>query len=127
MPAQKVARIADVWGCDIERLPCNGPNGEGKRCWIRIVRCDPEAKPGGALPASDFTPSCLRDFELRKDESVQAAVACWSEVGTARMSLVCLAVRSPRLLIPDELTNNLDRATHTHPIEVLRHYPGAML
>ena len=69
----------------------------------------------------------LSDFLFRQDEAVHADVDSLSGGEKARLALACLAARTPRLLILDEVTNNLDRSTRTHVIEVLREYPGAML
>jgi ATPase subunit of ABC transporter with duplicated ATPase domains len=38
-----------------------------------------------------------------------------------------LAAKTPKLLILDEITNNLDLETREHVIEVLKNYPGAMV
>lgn len=45
----------------------------------------------------------------------------------ARLSLAQIAARTPKLLILDEITNNLDLETRGHVIEVLKNYPGAMI
>jgi ATPase subunit of ABC transporter with duplicated ATPase domains len=45
----------------------------------------------------------------------------------ARLSLAQIAAITPRLLILDEITNNLDIETRQHVIEVLKNYPGAMI
>lgn len=45
----------------------------------------------------------------------------------ARLSLACIAARSPQLPILDELSNNLDLRARQHVIEVLRDYPGSLL
>jgi ATPase subunit of ABC transporter with duplicated ATPase domains len=44
-----------------------------------------------------------------------------------RLSLAQIAAISPKLLILDEITNNLDLETRQHVIEVLAGYPGAMI
>ena len=38
-----------------------------------------------------------------------------------------IAAKTPRMLILDEITNNLDLETKEHVIQVLQQYPGAML
>ena len=38
-----------------------------------------------------------------------------------------VAAKTPRLLILDEITNNLDLETKEHVIQVLKQYPGAMV
>jgi ATPase subunit of ABC transporter with duplicated ATPase domains len=45
----------------------------------------------------------------------------------ARLSLAQIAAKTPKLLILDEITNNLDLETRDHVIEVLKNYPGAMI
>ncbi|NKB47155.1 MAG: ABC transporter ATP-binding protein [Legionellales bacterium] len=44
-----------------------------------------------------------------------------------RVSLSLIAAKTPRLLILDEITNNLDLETKEHVIQVLKNYPGAMI
>ena len=69
----------------------------------------------------------LSDFLFGRDEAVQADVATLSGGERARLALACIAARPPRLLLLDEVTNNLDLAARQHVIEVLRAYPGTML
>ncbi|WP_432240798.1 ABC-F family ATP-binding cassette domain-containing protein [Herbaspirillum robiniae] len=69
----------------------------------------------------------LADFLFRGEHEVHADVATLSGGEKARLSLACIAARPPALLVLDEVTNNLDRRTRTHVIDVLRDYPGAML
>ena len=69
----------------------------------------------------------LNDFLFRKNEEVNALVATLSGGEKARLSLAQIAVKTPKLLILDEVTNNLDLETRMHVIEVLREYPGALL
>ena len=38
-----------------------------------------------------------------------------------------IAAKTPRLLILDEITNNLDLETKEHVIKVLKEYPGSMI
>jgi ATPase subunit of ABC transporter with duplicated ATPase domains len=45
----------------------------------------------------------------------------------AHASLSMIAAKTPRLLILDEITNNLDLETKEHVIQVLKEYPGAMI
>lgn len=69
----------------------------------------------------------LNDFLFRKNEEVNARVATLSGGEKARLSLAQIAAITPKLLILDEMTNNLDRETRAHVIQVLKGYPGAML
>jgi ATPase subunit of ABC transporter with duplicated ATPase domains len=45
----------------------------------------------------------------------------------ARLSLAQIAACTPRLLILDEITNNLDLETKEHVVQVLNAYPGAII
>ena len=69
----------------------------------------------------------LNDFLFRKNEEVEAFVSSLSGGEKARLSLAQIAAKSPKLLILDEMTNNLDLETRAHVIEVLKAYPGAMM
>lgn len=69
----------------------------------------------------------LNDFLFRKNEEVEIKVENLSGGEKARLSLALIAANPPKLLILDELTNNLDLETQTHIIEVLSEFPGAMM
>lgn len=69
----------------------------------------------------------LNDFLFRKNEEVAAKVSTLSGGEKARLSLAQIAAITPKLLILDEMTNNLDLETREHVIQVLQNYPGAML
>lgn len=69
----------------------------------------------------------LNDFLFRKNEEVNASVSTLSGGEKARLSLALIAAKLPKLLILDEITNNLDLETRAHVIQVLREYPGAMM
>lgn len=69
----------------------------------------------------------LSDFLFRKNEEVMALVSTLSGGEKARLTLAQIAAKTPRLLILDEITNNLDVITREHVIQVLQHYPGAMI
>lgn len=69
----------------------------------------------------------LNDFLFRKNEDVDKMVGCLSGGELARLSLCVIAAKMPRLIVLDEVTNNLDRATKQHVVEVLKEYPSAML
>ncbi|MEI8295541.1 MAG: ATP-binding cassette domain-containing protein [Alphaproteobacteria bacterium] len=69
----------------------------------------------------------LNDFLFRKNEEIAINVQQLSGGEKARLSLACIAARSPKLLILDEITNNLDLETREHVIQVLQEYPGAMM
>lgn len=69
----------------------------------------------------------LNDFLFRKNEEVNALVKTLSGGEKARLSLAQIAAKTPKLLILDEITNNLDLETKEHVVQVLKAYPGAMI
>ncbi|MCE3044181.1 ATP-binding cassette domain-containing protein [Legionella sp. 16cNR16C] len=69
----------------------------------------------------------LNDFLFRKNEEVEIKVKYLSGGEKARLSLAFIAANPPRLLILDEVTNNVDLETRAHIIQALREFPGAML
>lgn len=69
----------------------------------------------------------LNDFLFRKNEEVNNAVKNLSGGEKARLSLAQIAANVPKLLILDEITNNIDLETKNHLTEILREYPAAMI
>lgn len=69
----------------------------------------------------------LSDFLFYSDEEVYNPVEYLSGGEKARLSLALIALKTPKLLILDELTNNIDLDTRRHIIEVLSVYPGAVI
>ncbi len=69
----------------------------------------------------------LNDFLFRTNEEVSRLVNHLSGGEKARLSLACIGIKTPRLLLLDEITNNLDRETRQHVIEVIKAYPGALI
>lgn len=69
----------------------------------------------------------LNDFLFRKNEEIQAQAKTLSGGERARLCLAMLAAKTPKLLLLDEITNNIDLETREHVIEVLRAYPGALV
>ena len=69
----------------------------------------------------------LNDFLFRKNEEVHASITSLSGGEKARLSLALIAAKPPKLLILDEITNNLDLETRAHVIQVLLAFPGAMI
>jgi ATPase subunit of ABC transporter with duplicated ATPase domains len=69
----------------------------------------------------------LNDFLFRKNEEVNALVKNLSGGERARLSLAQIAANPPKLLILDEITNNLDLETRDHVVQVLCDFPGAMI
>ncbi len=69
----------------------------------------------------------LNDFLFRKNEEVNTLAKDLSGGEKVRLSLALIAAKSPKLLILDEITNNLDLEIRQHVIEVLREFPGSLL
>jgi ATPase subunit of ABC transporter with duplicated ATPase domains len=69
----------------------------------------------------------LNDFLFRNNEQVNATVSMLSGGEKARLSLAKIAAKPPKLLILDELTNNLDLKTRNHVITLLKSYPGPFI
>ncbi|MCS5712828.1 ABC-F family ATP-binding cassette domain-containing protein [Candidatus Berkiella aquae] len=69
----------------------------------------------------------LNDFLFHKNEEVNNSVSQLSGGEKARLALAQIAARTPKLLILDEITNNLDLETKEHVMQVLKAYPGAMI
>lgn len=69
----------------------------------------------------------LNDFLFRKNEEVFAKVKTLSGGEKARLSLAQIAARPPKLLILDEITNNIDLETKEYIISVLNSYAGAFI
>lgn len=69
----------------------------------------------------------LNDFLFRKNEEVNTRVLNLSGGEKVRLSLAQIAASTPKLLILDEVTNNLDLETRDHVIQILKDYPGAMV
>lgn len=69
----------------------------------------------------------LNDFLFRKNEEVNSKVGQLSGGEKVRLSLAQIAAKTPKLLILDEITNNLDLETKAHVTQVLKVYPGAMI
>lgn len=69
----------------------------------------------------------LNDFLFRKNEEVEQLVENLSGGEKARASLSLIAAKTPKLLLLDEITNNLDLETKAHVIQVLKHYPASMI
>jgi ATPase subunit of ABC transporter with duplicated ATPase domains len=69
----------------------------------------------------------LNDFLFRKNEQVYSLVDVLSGGEKARLILAKIAANPPKLLILDEVTNNLDLKTRNHVIKVVQNYPGALI
>lgn len=69
----------------------------------------------------------LNDFLFRKNEEANAFVQTLSGGERARLSLAAIACQVPRLLLLDEITNNIDLETKTHIEDILKTYPAAFM
>ncbi len=69
----------------------------------------------------------LNSFLFRKNEEVNAPIYTLSGGERVRLSLALIAALPPKLLILDEVSNNLDRETVDHVISVLQQYRGALI
>lgn len=69
----------------------------------------------------------LNNFLFRKNEQINARVSTLSGGEKARLCLAKIAAKPPKLLILDELSNNLDLKTRNHVITVLKNYPGPFI
>ncbi|MDR3049525.1 MAG: ATP-binding cassette domain-containing protein [Elusimicrobiota bacterium] len=69
----------------------------------------------------------LNDFLFKKNEEVHKKVFLLSGGERARLCLAKIAAKTPKLLLLDEITNNIDLETKTHIEQILSQYPGAML
>ncbi|MDR2395232.1 MAG: ATP-binding cassette domain-containing protein [Endomicrobium sp.] len=71
--------------------------------------------------------SFLNDFLFRKNEEVNKPISVLSGGEKARLSLAKIAVKTPKLLLLDEITNNIDLEAKEHVMQVLKEYPGAIV
>lgn len=69
----------------------------------------------------------LSTFLFKTNGEVSTRVRDLSGGEKARLLLAQIAVKTPPLLILDEVTNNIDLQTKRHVTEVLKAYPGALL
>jgi ATPase subunit of ABC transporter with duplicated ATPase domains len=69
----------------------------------------------------------LNDFLFRKNEEVYNLIKNLSGGEMARLSLLQISLMNPRLLILDEVNNNLDITTKRYIINLLNKYSGAMI
>ena len=69
----------------------------------------------------------LNDFLFRSNQEVMQLTCSLSGGEKARLSLSIIAAKTPRLLLLDEVTNNLDLETKEHVIQVLKLYPGSII
>ncbi|MDR1435081.1 MAG: ATP-binding cassette domain-containing protein [Puniceicoccales bacterium] len=134
-----------------ERVAIVGNNGSGKTTLVRGILNDPNVIKSGEWDviaadqigyldqfygtldlektAFQLIPDrkCLNEFLFRKNEEVNNRVKNMSGGEKARLSLALISAKTPKLLILDEITNNIDLETKDHVVQVLKAYPGALL
>jgi ATPase subunit of ABC transporter with duplicated ATPase domains len=134
-----------------ERIAIEGNNGSGKTTLIRAILNHPHLLRTGdwdVIPqeqigyldqfyttldpqktALQIIPDrkLLNDFLFRKNEEVNNKIQNMSGGERARLSLALIALHTPKLLILDEITNNIDRETREHVAQILKEYPGALI
>jgi len=69
----------------------------------------------------------LNKFLFRKNEEVEKPIEVLSGGEKARLSFAIIALQEPKLLILDEITNNIDLRTRTYITNLLKNYPGALV
>lgn len=69
----------------------------------------------------------LNVFLLRKNEEVHLATKYLSGGEKARLSLALIAANPPKLLILDEITNNIDLEAKKHLQQILQAYPSCFI
>lgn len=69
----------------------------------------------------------LNDFLFRKNEEINKFVSVLSGGEKARLSLAKITLQTPKILLIDEITNNIDLETKEYTAQVLKEYPGAMI
>jgi ATPase subunit of ABC transporter with duplicated ATPase domains len=134
-----------------ERVAITGNNGSGKTTLIRAILNDPNVVRAGEwdIITSDkigyldqfyntLSPEktalqiipdrkVLNEFLFRKNEEVNNLVKYMSGGEKVRLALALIAVRTPQLLILDEITNNIDLETKDHVVQILKVYSGSMI
>lgn len=89
-----------------------------------VLACFFEAVPDWSEKA---VRSHLADFLFRNNTTIDTLVKDLSGGEKARLSLALIAAKTPKLLILDEITNNLDFETKQHVIQIIRAYPGTLI
>jgi ATPase subunit of ABC transporter with duplicated ATPase domains len=73
------------------------------------------------------TRKLLNDFLFRKNEEAYKLGKELSGGEKARLSLAQISAKTPKLLLLDEITNNIDLETRNHIITVLNEYRGGII
>lgn len=71
--------------------------------------------------------SHLNDFLFRKNDDVNIRIKHLSGGEKARLSLAKIAIKLPRVLVLDEINNNLDIETKEHVLHILKAYHGCLI
>jgi ATPase subunit of ABC transporter with duplicated ATPase domains len=69
----------------------------------------------------------LNSFLFKKNEEINKKVLLLSGGERTRLALAKISLQTPKLLLIDEITNNIDLETKEHVAQVLKEYPGAMI
>ncbi|MDF1685067.1 MAG: ATP-binding cassette domain-containing protein, partial [Legionellaceae bacterium] len=69
----------------------------------------------------------LNHYLFKSTIEVETSVVNLSEGEKARLSFAMMGCQTPKILILDEITNNLDIETKNHVIDVLNAYPGTLI
>ncbi len=69
----------------------------------------------------------LNQFLFRKNDEVHRPIHFLSGGEKARLSLAAIALQRPKLMILDEVTNNIDLTTKNHITQILKTYTGTLL
>jgi ATPase subunit of ABC transporter with duplicated ATPase domains len=69
----------------------------------------------------------LNNFLFRTNQEAMLPSSMLSGGEKTRLSLAQIAAKTPKLLILDEITNNLDIETKNHVAKLLKNYPGAII
>jgi ATPase subunit of ABC transporter with duplicated ATPase domains len=69
----------------------------------------------------------LNQFLFRKNDEVYRPIRFLSGGEKARLSLAAIALQRPKLLILDEVTNNIDLTTKNHITQILKTYTGTLI
>lgn len=93
---------------------------EAKTVWQMLLELRPDWQAGELR-------NHLNAFLFRKNDEVMAQINVLSGGERARLSLCLIAARAPRLLLLDEITNNIDSETRNHLVSALKNYEGAMI
>lgn len=69
----------------------------------------------------------LNQFLFRKNDEVNRSIRFLSGGEKARLSLAAIALQRPKLLILDEVTNNIDLTAKKHITQILKTYTGTLI